>query len=180
MRRTSFLWPLTWTITRRWGAGLMKEKKTSQQAKLGVLETFKWSWSNTNSRGSRRKNKTGKSRKQWYRSEAESVTVEGNNQNPLQDVGPYCDEQANGGINLYLSSLTFISREDKRGKKLIRWASVRLGNSHKSAETVFKPHFSISSPLLSVLYGHLKDSTVEEEKDSICKCRLLLLSSSPC
>lgn len=52
--------------------------------------------------------------------QSESVTVEGNNQNPPQEVGLHCDEQANGGINLYLSPLTFLSREDKRGKKLIR------------------------------------------------------------
>lgn len=98
-----------------------------------------------------------------------------------ETLGPQRDEQPNGGINLYLSPLAFISREDKRGKELIRWASVRLGNSGNSAETAFKSHFSISSPLLSMLYSHLKDlSTVEKEAWRVCKSWLLQLSSSAC
>lgn len=98
-----------------------------------------------------------------------------------ETFGPRRDEQPNGGINLYLSPLAFISGEDKRGKELIRWASVRLGNSRNSAETAFKSHFSISSPLLSMLYSHLKDlSTVQEEKWRVCKCRLLQHSLSLC
>lgn len=57
----------------------------------------------------------------------------------------------------YIYLVLLSSREDKRGKKLIRWASVRLGNSHMSAEMAFKPHFSNSSPLLSTPFRHLRD-----------------------
>lgn len=48
-------------------------------------------------------------------SDAEFDMEEGNNQNPRQVVGPYRNEQANGGINLYLSSYTFISGRRQTG-----------------------------------------------------------------
>ena len=40
---------------------------------------------------------------------AMSKKQEGNDPNPRQDVEPYRNKQANGGINLYLSPCTFIS-----------------------------------------------------------------------
>lgn len=41
--------------------------------------------------------------------------IKRNNQNPQQGVRPYCNVQANGRINLYLSPLTFILGERQTG-----------------------------------------------------------------
>lgn len=50
--------------------------------------------------------------------ESSTETVEGNNLNPRQDVGPHCNEQANGDTNLYLSPPTFISGRGQMGKEI--------------------------------------------------------------